>query len=129
MKVFLNRIHKKVYLTLFIISSGILYLKVISPVFGIHISCPFRQLTGFYCPGCGMTRAAIALLDGQIYQSFRFNMLIFLILPLLLLYYLLEKQGKVKQSKLLMGVMLVLTVLFGILRNFTIFDGFAPTKI
>ena len=32
--------------------------------------CIFRQMTGLYCPGCGGTRAAIALLSGHPVRSF-----------------------------------------------------------
>ena len=129
MKKIFTRIHTKIYLALFLIGSGILYLKVLSPALGISIPCIFREITGLYCPGCGMTRASLALLDGDIYQSFRYNMLIFIILPLLILFYVLEKRGKEKYSQLLMGGMLFITVLFGVLRNFEVFSWLAPTLI
>lgn len=129
MKKIFTRIHIKIYLALFLIGSGILYLKVLSPALGISIPCIFREITGLYCPGCGMTRASLALLDGDIYQSFRYNMLIFIILPLLILFYVLEKRGKEKYSQLLMGGMLFITVLFGVLRNFEVFSWLAPTLI
>lgn len=35
--------------------------------------CLFRALTGFYCPGCGMTRALHALLHLDIATAFRMN--------------------------------------------------------
>jgi Protein of unknown function (DUF2752) len=44
--------------------------------------CTFHQLTGWHCPGCGMTRAAHAALHGEILQAFRFNPLGMLLLPL-----------------------------------------------
>ena len=129
MKKIFTRIHIKIYLALFLIGSGILYLKVLSPALGISIPCIFREITGLYCPGCGMTRASLALLDGDIYQSFRYNMLIFIIIPLLILFYVLEKRGKEKYSQVLMWGMLSITVLFGILRNFDVFSWLAPTLI
>ena len=125
----LKRIHIKFYIALFLVVSGILYLKVLSPTLGISIPCIFRKITGFYCPGCGMTRASLALLDGDIYQSFRYNMLIFIIVPLLILFYVLEKKGKEKYSQLLMGGMLVITIVFGVLRNLEAFSWLAPMVI
>src|SRR5690625_233676 len=77
---------KKVILTLLLLIAGIVYLKVFLPIFNIHIPCVFKKVTGLDCPGCGMTRASLALLDGNLYQAFRWNMLIFFIAPLLMIY-------------------------------------------
>lgn len=44
--------------------------------------CTFHRLTGWNCPGCGMTRAAHATLHGQIDEAFRFNPLGMILLPL-----------------------------------------------
>ncbi|MCD7824138.1 MAG: DUF2752 domain-containing protein [Oscillospiraceae bacterium] len=35
--------------------------------------CLFNQLTGYYCPGCGGTRAVISLLHINIIQSFIYH--------------------------------------------------------
>lgn len=35
--------------------------------------CPFKILTGFDCPGCGLTRATLALLRGDIKSSLHYN--------------------------------------------------------
>jgi hypothetical protein len=35
--------------------------------------CPFALLTGHACPGCGMTRAVISLLNGHWVQALRFH--------------------------------------------------------
>lgn len=32
--------------------------------------CIFHYITGLYCPGCGGTRAVIALLSGKVFLSF-----------------------------------------------------------
>lgn len=39
----------------------------------LGIPCIFRELTGYDCPGCGGTRACIALLKGKIWQSFLYH--------------------------------------------------------
>lgn len=38
--------------------------------------CLFRLLTGFYCPGCGGTRALKYLLQGQVFKSLYYHPLI-----------------------------------------------------
>ena len=35
--------------------------------------CPFHLLTGIDCPGCGMTRACIALARGEIGRALQYN--------------------------------------------------------
>ncbi|NMA91192.1 MAG: DUF2752 domain-containing protein [Amphibacillus sp.] len=129
MKDIFNRFQKKIFLGLFLVGSGVFYLKVLSPTLGISIPCIFRKITGFYCPGCGMTRASLALLDGDIYQSFRYNMLIYILIPLLVLFYILDKKGNKKYSQIIMTSMLILTFLFGILRNLDGFSWLAPVLI
>lgn len=41
------------------------------------IPCLFHLVTGAYCPGCGGTRAAKALVTGHIFQSLRYNPVVF----------------------------------------------------
>ena len=40
------------------------------------VLCPFRRCTGGYCPGCGATRAAGALVRGDVAGSIRLNPLV-----------------------------------------------------
>jgi hypothetical protein len=51
-----------------------------SPVFP---PCPFRWVTGLYCPGCGSLRAAHSLLHGQVREALSMNPLLVLSIPLL----------------------------------------------
>ncbi|MCD7708520.1 MAG: DUF2752 domain-containing protein [Clostridiales bacterium] len=42
--------------------------------------CALHRLTGYYCPGCGGTRAVIALLHGHIFQSLYYHPLVVYVL-------------------------------------------------
>lgn len=35
--------------------------------------CGINELTGLYCPGCGITRSIYCLLEGRIFYSFLYN--------------------------------------------------------
>lgn len=36
--------------------------------------CPFKMLTGFPCPGCGITKSIISFYQGNIIKSFGFHL-------------------------------------------------------
>lgn len=65
---------------------GLVYLFRHDPVGGApYPKCVFKKTTGFYCAGCGSTRAAHALLHFDIETAFRKNPLLVLGLPFLAL--------------------------------------------
>jgi len=54
----------------------------------IPVFCPFKAITGVACPGCGMTRAMLSLIDGRpgdavLYNPFCFFLLFILVLSLM----------------------------------------------
>ena len=54
----------------------------------IPVFCPFKVVTGVACPGCGMTRAMLSLIDGRpgdavLYNPFCFFLLFILVLSLM----------------------------------------------
>ena len=46
--------------------------------FSIGITCPIKFLTGVSCPGCGLTRATLAFLRGDLKQAFYYHPLFIL---------------------------------------------------
>ena len=46
--------------------------------------CVFHAVTGWYCPGCGATRALCALSHGDLSGAWHYNALLIAVLPLLL---------------------------------------------
>lgn len=63
---------------------AVLYLFP-AEVYPIYPRCFFHSLTGLDCPGCGSIRSVQCLLHGELAAAFRFNPLLYLILPALFL--------------------------------------------
>ena len=109
---------------------GILFI-IVSLKYNNGIPCFFYELTGLYCPGCGITRAFISLFKLDLYQAFRYNMLVVILLPFFIVYiiykFLLKGSKKIPNS--FWYFLLIVTVLFGIFRNIPIFSFLAPTLV
>lgn len=45
--------------------------------------CLFRNLSGAQCPGCGMTRAIVCVLHGDLGHAMQYNGLVVIVFPLL----------------------------------------------
>lgn len=83
--------------------TGIIVIAVL-----FFYQCPFRAILGIPCPGCGMTRALVCLLHGDLKSSLYYHpMLIFTGLAALAGLYALIR----KKRKLLTGTLTVWCVL------------------
>jgi hypothetical protein len=49
--------------------------------YGFYPRCPVYALTGWECPGCGMTRALAALVRGHATEASHWNPLVFAVVP------------------------------------------------
>jgi hypothetical protein len=86
--------------------------------------CQFHRLTGLNCPGCGMTRAAHALLHGELQVALRDNALFVVALAALavragwfgLNQWRGKRNGEFFPAKFL-WLLLALAVVFAVLRN------------
>lgn len=118
----------KIRLIIIIVSSIIiLYVyKYIYETYNIGILCIFHEITHLYCPGCGITRAIFSLLELNIKQALKQNLLI-IFLPLIIIYiinYIKIKLNKenVDPSKIfpktIWYTLLIITITYGILRNY-----------
>lgn len=63
------------------LAAGTAYVALNNPSDGgLFLPCPFRTLTGWWCPGCGLTRATHHLFHGDIGQALRYNLFVVVIL-------------------------------------------------
>lgn len=119
-----NKIKLIIILTISIL---LLYIyKYIFQKYHIGIPCIFHEITHLYCPGCGITRAIFSLLELDIKQALKQNLLI-IFLPLIIIYlinYIKIKLNKenVDPSKIfpksIWYILLIITITYGILRNY-----------
>ena len=75
-----NRVRKIIYRDSIILLAGILY-AVFVRLTGLAVPCIFRALTGWQCPGCGITRACLSLIKGEIRTSFSYNPFLYIAGP------------------------------------------------
>lgn len=63
------------------------------------VSCIWVAITGFPCPGCGLTRAGMALLKGNFKEAFQIHPFIYIIVAMALVFciyrYILKRSQKV----------------------------------
>ena len=52
------------------------------------IPCPFRLLTGYLCPGCGITHYLYAMIHLRLSEAFHANAFVFLLMPAGIIYWL-----------------------------------------
>jgi len=63
------------------LAAGAAYVTAVDPSgSGGFLPCPFRSLTGWWCPGCGLTRATHHLLRGDVVQALRYHVFVMVVL-------------------------------------------------
>jgi hypothetical protein len=95
--------------------------------------CWLNRLTGLHCPGCGGTRAAHALLRGDVIGAVRFNALLVVGLPLFLLVFWKQLRAERRGApgmRYLAHVSAICLILFALARNIPSPETspFAPPK-
>lgn len=67
-----RKIHILLLSILIVVLVAVFYFLALK---GLGIPCLFRKLTGLQCPGCGNSRAAVALLQLDFPRALRYNLL------------------------------------------------------
>lgn len=117
-----------IVLVVLLLGVGALFLYYHDPSVGRGIiPCPIYTLTGWYCTGCGTTRALYSILHLDFIQAFHYNAALCLLLPFLGCYFLIcgvqfIRYGWVPFHKKLSSKWLfwlaIALVVYGVVRNF-----------
>jgi len=105
----------------------VLYFDPVTSI--IYPPCPFRVLTGWYCPGCGALWAVHELLSGRILSALSSNALAVVAVPFLLGAYLSRVYWVVTKKCLFKGplrpvwiwTLCAVIVLFAVIRNIPVY--------
>ncbi|NLW89215.1 MAG: DUF2752 domain-containing protein [Clostridiaceae bacterium] len=116
--------------------SGFLYVLFYQH-FGTGLPCALYSFTGLFCSGCGTGRMFLSILRLDFYQAFRYNPLIFSMLPFMILFFLRHEIAYVKREQrsltrpeiFFMIFFCISLILFAILRNIPAFSFLAPTAL
>jgi hypothetical protein len=112
------------------ITAGTVALRFFDPASsGVFPPCPFRALTGWYCPGCGSLRAFHHLLHGNLRQALALNPFAVVVLPFLaygtVSYMVRQVRGRYLPRLFLpafwIRLLCAAIIAFGILRNFHVY--------
>lgn len=108
----------------FVVLAGILY-GIFVKATGFGIPCMFHLITGLKCPGCGVTRMAVALLQLDFGGAFEANPAVLVLSPVFLAVFIKYVGDYVKTGKWIMGAVqnaamwsgIAVLMVYGILRN------------
>lgn len=103
---------------------GLAYLAFYK-TFHVGIPCVFRLVTGYKCPGCGMTHAMEAIWNGDFRGAMEYNAMSLTVLPITciyLLYRVIRRElGDDRDfyfwEYILLFLLLLAVVLYGYFRN------------
>lgn len=115
-----NRSNVRIFLTLLVIGISY-YIWIINT--GICIPCMFRLVTGYKCPGCGITTMILSLSKFDLKDAFFANPFLFITGPLIIieLIYSMVKMNQneslPKGNTIALYVYIAFLITFGVVRN------------
>ena len=98
---------------------------VINQKTNFYIPCVFRLITGLKCPGCGITHYLFDMVNLDFSSAFMDNPLVFIYLPLFLIYYVIGTYNYIKyndRNKIMIPnyvsyILIIMALIFGVVRN------------
>lgn len=107
--------------SIFWLACGVLYY-IVARYTAFSLPCPFRYITGYLCPGCGITTLLLAVSEGDFIAARIANPFLFYTLPLFIVSILLRRFCLPKASvqfldKHIYPVYAIALICFGIYRN------------
>ena len=125
----------KIYNNRIIILSGI-FIIFINPALGFFTPrCLFKEMTGFYCAGCGMTTGFYALLRADFYGAVERNLLIVTLMPVAAIYIIVRRiflfrnhKRNCRYDKFIIFMFIIAVLIFTVCRNVKnpVFDILRP---
>ena len=117
----------------FILAIGFIY-AVFYLAAGFGIPCPFKAVTGLYCPGCGISRMFMYMLRFDFPAAFSSNCAVFCVLPFFVTgvvrpCYRYVRYGTRELSKaenVLVIVLVIVMLAFAVVRNIFPIDILVP---
>lgn len=112
----------KIYFPILI--TGIIYY-IICTVTPFRVPCVFRTITGYKCPGCGITDLLLFALKGDFLSAFQCNHIVFIVIPIISIIFLRQnflyiKYGYLKMSSIentILYLIIATLIIFCVIRN------------
>ncbi len=103
---------------------GLVYYVIVS-LLGFGIPCPIRTITGFQCPGCGITRMCVSLFKLDFRSAFNFHPVVFCSLPFLAVCFCFQAFKYIKTGDngfntwqhIIIWPCIIALLIFGVVRN------------
>ncbi len=119
-----SRIRKVIAIGVALLAGGLAY-ALICRWLGFGIPCLFYTVTGWQCPGCGVSRMCLCLLAGDIRGAYQANPVLLFALPALIavlvdatVRYVRKGCWRTKGwSTVLVWILIVVLLVFGVVRN------------
>ena len=106
-----------------LLAAGIAYLIFVR-LTGLAIPCVFRLVTGFKCPGCGITTMCIHTSKLQFRSAFWDNIFLFVTWPYIIFAIIysffckrVKKKNPAKSFSISLYLYIVLLIIWGVVRN------------